>query len=410
MPRRRANVGFVLATLAIDALGFGIVVPIVPELVERLGGLSAAAASLWVGGLLAVFSATQFLAAPVLGGLSDRYGRRPVLLASLAGVCVNYLLLAWAPTLPWLFAGRLIAGATAANVSAATAYIADVTPPAQRAQRFGLVGGAFGFGFVLGPALGGLLGGVWLRLPFLAAAGLAFVNVLYGAFVLPESLPAERRRPLDWRRANPIGSLASLGSDPAAIRLAIAWCCAWFALGALQSSFVLSNGLRFGWGPRLNGIALALIGASTAVVQALLVRRVVGRLGERRAALAGYVLAAAAYASYAFAIGGWMIYLGLVLQALGAVSGPAVQAMVSQRAGADRQGETQGALSSLQGLTSIVAPLIAGWLFGVFAAGGAPVRFPGAPFLLAALSYGMAFVAVRGIPELRTGRPCGRDS
>ena len=399
MAKRSASVGFILATLAIDALGFGIVVPVVPGLVRHLSHQSASGASIWVGALLAVFSVTQFVAAPILGGLSDRFGRRLVLLLSLSGVCANYLMLAWAPSLGWLFAGRLIAGATAANVSAATAYIADVTPPQRRAQRFGLVGAMFGLGFVLGPALGGVLGAYGLRLPFLAAAALAFCNVLYGLFVLPESLPRERRRPFSWQRANPVGSLGIILSEPAFRRLGVAWCCAWFALGAIQSSFVLSNNLRFGWGTRENGFALAAVGVAQALVQGLLVRRVVPWLGERRAAQTGYVLAACAYAAFAFAPAGWVIYVGVVLQAFGAIAGPAVQAMLSAVAGPDRQGETQGELASLQGLTAIVSPLTAGWLFGAFTGPAAPVHFPGTPFLVSTLTYLAAFAAVHGLPR-----------
>lgn len=394
---RRPRVGFVLATIGIDALGFGIVVPIVPNLVVQLSHLPPSSAAIWNGALLAAFSTMQFLCAPLLGALSDRFGRRVVLLVSLSGVCANYLMLAWAPSLAWLFAGRLIAGATAANVSAATAYIADVTPPAQRAQRFGLVGAMFGLGFVLGPALGGVLGEYGLRLPFLAAAALAGTNVLYGLFVLPESLPPERRRAFQWRRANPVATLGVITADRDYARLALAWCCAWFAIGSLQSSFVLANELRLGWGPRGNGLALAAVGMGAALVQGLLVRRVVGRFGERRAALIGYGFAACAYTLFAFGYAGWIIYLGAALQAIGAVSGPAVQAMVSARAGPDRQGEMQGALASAQGLTAIVSPLIGGALFGVFAGKGAPIHFPGAPFLLATATYAIAFITVRGL-------------
>jgi MFS transporter, DHA1 family, tetracycline resistance protein len=390
---RTPRIGFVLATLGIDALGFGIVVPIVPTLVVRISHLPPSAASFWVGSLLAAFSAMQFLCAPLLGALSDRFGRRPVLLLSLSGVCFNYLMLAWAPSLPWLFAGRLIAGATAANVSAATAYIADVTPPALRAQRFGLIGAVFGLGFVLGPALGGFLGEFGVRLPFLGAAALAGLNVLYGLFVLPESLPRERRRAFAWSRANPVGTLHTVAADRDSIRLALAWACAWFSIGTLQSSFVLANDLRLGWGPRQNGAALAAVGLGSAVVQGLVVRRLVPRIGERRAALLGYTCAAAAYFVFAFAYQGWMIYAGVAVQALGAISGPAVQALVSMRAGPDRQGEVQGGLSCLQGLTAIVSPLMGGWLFGVFA----PLGLPGAPFLLATASYALAFLAVRGL-------------
>ena len=400
-PGRPASIGFVLATIAIDALGFGIVVPVVPSLVMGLSGLPASAASFWMGALLAAFSAMQFLCAPLLGALSDRFGRKPVLLLSLGGMCLNYLLLAWAPSLAWLFVGRLIAGATAASASTATAAIADLTPPALRAQRFGLVGAMFGLGFVIGPAFGGWLGSVHLRLPFLAAAGLAGANVLYGLLVLPETLAPERRRAFQWRLANPAGSLRLVLQDPAYVRLAFAWCCAWFALGALQSSFVLANDLRFGWGPWENGLALGAVGVGSALVQGLLVRRLVPRLGERRAALIGYVLAAAAYLMFALADRPWLLFLGIALQALGAISGPAVQAMVSARAGPDQQGQVQGALASLQGLTAIGAPLLAGWVFGVFAAADAPVHLPGMPFLVAALAYGLAFLAVRRVPFTR---------
>ena len=388
--RSAPRVGFVLATLGIDALGFGLVVPIVPTLVVQLSHLPPAAAAFWVGGLLAVFSMMQFLCAPLLGALSDCFGRRPVLLLSLTGICVNYLLLSWAPSLPWLFVGRLIAGATAANASAATAYIADVTPPQQRAQRFGLVGAMFGLGFVLGPALGGLLGAYGLRLPFLAAATLAGLNLLYGTLVLPESLPAERRRPFSWRRANPLRTFSILSRDRIFLPLAVAWCCAWFAIGMVQSSFVLANELRLGWGSRANGFALGALGIGSAVVQGVVVRRLVPWFGERRTAMLGYVLAAVAYFLFGIATQGWILYIGIALQGLGAVTGPAVQAMMSARTGPDRQGEMQGVLASLQALTAIFSPLIGGLLFSVFA----PLGVPGTPFLFAVLTFTVAFFSI----------------
>lgn len=393
---RPASIGLVLATVAIDALGFGIVVPIVPTLVIQLGHVSAARASLWMGALLAAFSIMQFLCAPLLGALSDRFGRRPVLLAALGGMCVNYILLAWAPTLAWLFVGRVIAGATAASYSTATAYIADVTPPQQRAQRFGLVGAMFGLGFVAGPAIGGLLGAYDLRLPFLAAAALAGLNVIFAAIALPESLPAALRRPVRWREANPVGSMRVLAVDSDYRRLALAWCCTWFALGTLQSSFVLANQLRLGWGEQQNGLALAVVGVGSALVQGLLVRRLVPALGERRAALIGYSLSSAAYVAFAFAWNPALLFFGVTLQALGAISGPAVQALLSARAGANQQGGIQGALASVQGLTAIVAPLAAGWVFSVFANPGA-TYFPGAPFLMAAAAYLCAIAAIASI-------------
>jgi MFS transporter, DHA1 family, tetracycline resistance protein len=395
--RHQASVRFILATLVIDALGFGLVVPIVPALVLHLSGRAVSAASIWVGMLMSCFALMQFACAPILGALSDRFGRRPVLLVSLGGVCVNYLLLAWAPSLTWLFLGRLIAGATAANAATATAYIADVTPPRLRAGQFGLVGAMFGLGFVLGPALGGVLGGYGLRLPFLAAAALAGCNVLYGLLVLPESLPVERRRSIDWRRANPLGSLRVVLADRNMTRLAVAWCCPWFALGALQSTFVLANQLRFGWDTRHNGMALALAGLGSAVVQGLLVRRIIPVLGERQSAMTGNALTVAAYLCIAFAPIGSFVLLGILLQAAGAITNPAVQGMVSANAPADRQGETQGALSSLQGLTAIVSPLVAGWLFSSFTGPDAVWTLPGAPFVASALASCLSIWAVSGV-------------
>ncbi|MBV8913394.1 MAG: MFS transporter [Acetobacteraceae bacterium] len=383
-----------MATIAIDALGFGIVVPVVPQLVMQLGRLSEADAAVWLAMLLAAFSLMQFLCAPLLGALSDRFGRRLVLLASLSGMCLNYLMLAWAPGLPWLFVGRVVAGATAANYSAATAYIADVTPAPKRAQRFGLVGAMFGLGFVAGPALGGALGGYWLRLPFLVAAALAGGNMLYAAIFLPESLPVRRRRRVRWAQANPVGSIHVLANDRDYRRLAVAWCCTWFALGALQSAFVLANSLRLGWGARENGIALAVVGIASALVQGLLVRRIVPALGERRAALLGYGVSFLAYLAFAFAAKPWILFLGTGLQACGAISGPAVQSLFSSRAGPDQQGRIQGALASVQGLTAIVAPLAAGSAFSTFAAANAKISLVGAPFLMAAAAYVLAFASV----------------
>ena len=391
-----ASIRFVLATIAIDALAFGIVIPVVPNLVMHLSNQDASGASFWLGALLGAFSAMQFLCAPLLGALSDRFGRRPVLLISLAGICLNNIMLAWAPTLAWLFVGRLVAGATAANFAAATASIADVSTPTQRAQRFGLVGAMFGLGFVLGPALGGLLGGYGVRLPFITAGVLAGLNLLYGAIFVPETLRPENRRPFRWQSANPLSNIALVTHDADFARLVLAWCCTWFALGALQSSFVLANDMRLGWGSQENGFALALVGVGSAIVQGFIVRRAIPRLGERRAALLGYALSAAAYLFFAAAISPWILFVGIALQSASAISGPAVQSLVSARAGPDRQGAMQGALSSFQGLTAIWAPLLSGWVFG-FATSANTWRFPGAPFVMAALAYGIAFWAITGL-------------
>lgn len=397
MSDRSASVRFILITLVIDALGFGLVVPIVPSLVVKLSGLSVSAASVWVGALLTAFALMQFACAPILGALSDRFGRRPVLLLSLSGICANYLMLAWAPSLAWLFLGRLIAGATAANAATATAYIADVTPPHKRAGQFGLVGAAFGVGFVVGPALGGLLGSYGLRLPFIVAAVLAGCNVLYGFFVLPESLPPALRRPINWRRANPLGSLRVVAASRNLRRLGLAWGATWFALGALQGTFVLANQVRFGWDTQHNGLALALAGLGSAVMQGLLVRRIVSVLGERKAAMTGAAITAVAYLCIALAPVGWVVLVGIVMQAMGAMTNPAIQGMVSASAAADRQGETQGALASVQGLTAIASPLVASFVFSTFTGPAAPFQLAGAPFVVSAAAFGLAFWAISGV-------------
>ena len=263
---RRASVAFVLVTLGLDAVGVGIIAPIVPGLVRHLGKLAPDQAAPWVGALIAAYAAMQFFAAPILGELSDRYGRRPVILASVFGLGCDYVLLAFAPNLWWLFAGRLVAGATSANVAAATAYISDVSPEQERARLFGFVGATFGAGFVVGPALGGLLGEVSLRLPFLAAAALSFTNLCFGIFVLPESLAADRRRPMEWSRAQPFRLLVGVWRDRAQRHLALAWSCTWIGLGAVQSSLVLFTNFRFGWGAMLSGLVLAGVGLSQSVV------------------------------------------------------------------------------------------------------------------------------------------------
>ena len=391
--RRQPGLPFILLTLGLDALGFGIVVPIVPELVRSMTGGDTGHAAEWVGALVATFAAAQFVAAPVLGGLSDRFGRKPVVVLSLVGASANYLLLAWAPSLAWLFLGRLLAGATAASASAANAYIADITPPEQRSARFGLVGASFGAGFVLGPAMGGVLGAIDLRLPFLVAAGIGLANAAYGALVLPESLPPERRRTFAWRRANPVGSLHTLAADRTVGRLALGWGLMWFGLGALQSAFVLSTGLRFGWGPQENGLALAAVGITQAVVQGALVRPVIRWLGERQAAFAGFAFSVASYVCFGVAQAGWVIYVAIVLQALGAVAGPAMRGMMSARTGPHQQGELQGGLSSVEGLTAIVSPVLAAVVFSTAVHAGGP-GWAGAPFLLGACTYAAAAIAL----------------
>ena len=397
MPNRhRASVAFVLITLGLDALGVGIIAPIVPGLVRQLAHVSPERAAPWVGALVAVYAGVQFFAAPLLGELSDRFGRRPVILASVFGLGCDYILLALAPNLWWLFAGRLIAGATSANVPAATAYIADVSSREDRPRLFGLIGATFGAGFVIGPALGGSLAAFGLRLPFIAAAVLSFTNVCFGLFALPESLAAENRRSMTRARANPFRLLAGVIKDGSLRRLAIAWSCSWIGLGAVQSSLVLFTGYRFGWGPGLNGIVLAGVGLSQAMVEGLLLRHITARIGEQRTAIAGYISGAAGYAMLAAPFASWIVAPAVVLMSLGGLATPSVRAMVSGQGQVDSQGEMQGILSAVEGLTAVVAPLLAAGLFYAFTTHLLPVTFPGAPFAFAALAAGFACVLLSG--------------
>ncbi len=398
MPKRSASTGFILATIALDALSFAIVIPVVPDLVMRIGHLQRDQASVWLGIVFAAFSLMQFLCAPIAGGLSDRYGRRPVLLISLAALGLNALLWVWVPNLWWLVGLRLVAGALAGNISAATAYVADVTPPERRARAFGLVGAMFGLGFVAGPALGGWLGSIWLRLPFLVSAVLIGANVLYGLLVLPESLPPERRRRFSWARANPIGSLSLFAANGWTFRLGLAWCCGWLAIGAQQSSFILANQMRFGWTIAGNGAALALGGIAQALVQGLLVSRATRRIGARRTAIVGFVFAILGYAAYAVAATPPILVAAIMLTAFAALSNPAIQSLLSTAAGPSRQGEIQGGLSSLQGLSMVAGPTTTGLVFELATWPGGRLHWPGAPFALAGLACVAGLLAVVTLP------------
>ena len=377
---------FILATLGLDALGVGIISPIVPSLVRQLAHLSPQQAAPWVGALIAAYATVQFCAAPFLGELSDRFGRRPVILVSVFGLGCDYVLLFLAPNLWWLFLGRLIAGATSANVPAATAYIADIAPVEDRPRLYGLIGATFGAGFVIGPALGGVLAGFGLRVPFAAAALLSFANVCFGLFVLPESLRGENRSPLTGSRANPFKLLVDIGRNRALWRLAVAWSCSWIGMGAVQSSLVLFTGYRFGWGPMQNGLVLAGVGLSQAVVEGILLNYATRILGTRRTAVFGYISGASGYATLAVAGASWTVLPALGLMAVGGLATPSVRAMVSGQGGTDNQGEMQGILSAIEGLTAVFAPLLAAGLFYAFTSHVFAADFPGAPFALASAS------------------------
>ena len=407
MARRNAALPFILITIVIDVLGIGLLIPVLPELVTELAGGDLSRGSAYYGWFIAVYAAMQFLFAPVLGGLSDRFGRRPVLLISLLGGGLDYLVMALAPNLTILFIGRVVSGITGANITAANAYIADVSAPHERAKNFGLLGAAFGVGFILGPALGGLLAGIDLRAPFYAAALMSLVNWLYGAFELPESLNVENRRRYSWRRANPLGSLAALRKNALVGGLAFVYVCVGLAQNSLHSVWVLYTTYRFEWTPFLNGLSLTFVGILSAVVQGWLVRLVVARVGERSAILIGLATATVSFALYGFSTAGWMMYAVMVVGGLGGLSGPAAQALISKAVRADEQGEVQGALASLLSLTGVAGPLASTMLFAHFTGPSAPVTLPGAPLFMAAalgaVSLWVCYRLFRRVPE--TGTP-----
>jgi MFS transporter, DHA1 family, tetracycline resistance protein len=404
VPVRRAALAFIFVTVLLDVLAIGIVIPVLPHLVERFAGGTASAA-LWVGAFGSAFALAQFLASPLQGALSDRFGRRPVILLSNAGLGLDFILMALADTLPLLFLGRVLAGVTAASLSTANAYIADVTPAEKRAASFGMLGAAFGIGFVIGPALGGLLGSVDLRLPFWVAAGLALANFLYGWLILPESLPAERRAAFRWQRASPLGALRLLREFPQVGGLVLVSLLSQIAHYALPSVFVLYAGYRYGWGEDRVGYVLALVGLCNVLVQAVLVRRLVPRLGERRALLLGLGCGAAGFAVQGLAPSGGVFLAAIPLMALWGLGGPVTQALMTRQVPVDAQGRLQGAVASVVSLAGIFAPALFTQVFAASIDGHAHWQLPGAAFLLSAVLLAVAVLqALRATASGRSGQ------
>jgi len=382
---RRAALVFIFITIVLDMLALGMVIPVLPHLIEDfLGGDTAGAAKVY-GVFGTAWALMQFLAMPVMGALSDRFGRRRVILISNLGLGLDYVLMALAPNLAWLFVGRIISGICAASVSTGMAYVADVTPVERRSAAFGKLGVAFGLGFVLGPALGGVLGSIDPRLPFWAAAGFSLANALYGLLVLPESLPPERRRTFDWRRANPMGSLKLLRSHPELFGLAGVVFLSSLAHAALPATFVLYAGYRYGWDARTVGFALAGIGVCSAIVQGGLVGRMVRRFGERRVLLTGLACGAAGFVVYGLAPTGILFMAGVPIVALWGLASPAAQGLMTRRIGPTEQGELQGANGSVLGIATMIGPGLFAGVFAYFIGEGARLHFPGAAYLLAAL-------------------------
>ena len=381
----KAALGFIFITVLIDVIGLGIIIPVMPDLISKMIGGDMSTASSWGGVLGAVYASMQFLFAPVLGNLSDRYGRRPVLLASLLGFGIDYLFLAFAPGIWWLFIGRTIAGITGASFTTASAYIADISEPDKRAQNFGMIGAAFGLGFIIGPLIGGVLGQFGTRMPFYAAAALSLANFLYGYFILPESLPAEKRRAFDWKRANPLGSLRHLRKYPAVSGLILSLILVYISGHAVMSTWSFYGKEKFTWSNAVIGYSLAFVGIMVAFVQGLLIRKLIPKLGQEKSLYMGLALYSVGMLLYAFASEGWMMFAFTVVYCLGGIAGPALQGIISAHVPANEQGELQGALTSLMSLTSVFGPLLMTNLFAYFTHKSAPVYFPGAPFLLGAI-------------------------
>jgi DHA1 family tetracycline resistance protein-like MFS transporter len=399
---RNAAIGFIFITLLIDVIGFGIIIPVMPKLIEELAHVDVSHASKIGGWLLFAFAITQFCFSPLVGNLSDKYGRRPVLLASLFGFAIDYLFLAFAPTLAWLFVGRIIAGFTGASFTTASAYIADISTPEDRAKNFGMIGAAFGLGFIIGPAIGGLLGGFGARVPFMVAAGLCMLNFLYGYFVLPESLKKENRRPFEWVRAIPGVSLYKLRKYPSLKGLVVTLFLVYLGSHAVQSNWSFFTIERFNWSTTMIGISLAVVGLLVGGVQAGLTRVVNPKLGNEKSIFIGLMLYSLGMLLFAFASQSWMMFVFLVPYCLGGICGPALQSVMAGYVPSNEQGELQGSLTGLMSATTIIGPPLMANIFAYFTQKSAPVYFPGAPFLLgAALMIGSAATAYYALRRKR---------
>lgn len=369
----------------LDVTGIGIIIPVMPSLIMELTGEGLSAASKYGGWLLFVYAFFQFLFSPIIGALSDRFGRRPVLLISLFGFGLDYIVLAMAPTIVWLFLARIVSGIMGASFTTGAAYIADVSAPDKRAQNFGLIGAAFGLGFIVGPVIGGLLGELGPRVPFYAAAGLSLLNWLYGYFVLPESLPMDRRRPFEWKRANPVGSLLNLKRYPVIAGLIFALVFVYIASHAVQSTWSYFTMYAFDWSEADVGYSLGAVGVMSALVQGVLIRWLIPKIGQKASVYIGMFMYMAGLLALTFITKGWMVYPTIVMYSLGGVAGPALQGIMSNEVPGNEQGELQGALTSMMSATAIVGPVVMTSLFAFYTEEGASIIFPGAPFLLGAI-------------------------
>jgi DHA1 family tetracycline resistance protein-like MFS transporter len=406
MTSSRAALTFVLLSVFIDSLGFGIIIPSLPGVIMELTGEPVSTAADWSGYLMAVYALLQFFMAPVFGNLSDRFGRRPILLGSLFAFGVDFLLTGLARSMIWLFIGRAFAGFFGASYSTAGAYIGDISDDSNRAKNFGFIGAAWGGGFTLGPVIGGFVAEHFdVRAPFFVAAALALANVAFGLFALPESLPVERRRAFEWARANPFGAFKSLTHLPMIAGLLFALFLYQVAHDSLPAVWMFYTQHKFGWGPAETGWSLTFVGIMTVIVMAGLTGYAVPKLGERRAIVMGFTLMTLGFLGYALVPQGWMIYPALVIGSLGGIANPAMQSVMSKQAGPNSQGELQGAMASLTSIAAIISPIFMTQLFSYFSTPAAPVVFPGAPYLVSGgLVFCCVLICLRTVPGRETGK------
>ncbi len=391
---RKAAVNFIFITVLLDIIGFGIIIPVLPGLLEEMKGINANEAAVYGGYLLFAFAITQFLFSPFMGNLSDQYGRRPIILLSLFGFVVDYLLLAIAPTFVWLVIGRLIAGFFGASFSTANSYIADVSTDENRSKNFGMLGAAFGVGFIIGPLMGGVLGEIGLRVPFYVAAALTFINLLYGYFILPESLPLENRRKLEWKKANPISTLKKIGSYKSIGYLLLAFFIINLGSHAIQSNWTYFTIYKFNWSEGMIGLSLAVVGALVGIVQAMAAQKAADIIGVGRSIIVGFGLYTIGMFLFSVASTTWMMFVFLIPYAFGGIAMPNLQAFMVSKVSPKEQGELQGGLTSLISLATIIGPIMMTQIFFYFTSEKAPFQFAGAPFLLGGILMLISFLIV----------------
>ena len=398
--KRNPAIIFIFITIVIDVLGIGIIIPVLPKILLELTGKGLSEASQYSGYLMASYAIMQFIFSPIIGGLSDKFGRRPVILVALFGFFLDYMILVYAPTIGWLFVGRILAGITGASFTTATAYIADISNDENRSKNFGMVGAAFGLGFILGPPIGGLLGDIGTRVPFMFAAGLSLVNALYGYFILPESLSKENRREFSWKRANPVGSLKNLGRYPALLGLVGALFCLQIAGQTHPSTWSYFTMKEFGWNLKQVGWSLAFVGLIVAIVQGGLNRIINPKIGDKNSVIIGLLFYGMGFMLFSIATTGWMMYIYMIPFGLGGIAGPSLQSLITKQVAPNEQGELQGGITSLQSVTTIIGPLIASNLFSYYSDGQDHFQFPGAAFFMAGLLTFLALgIALRSFPK-----------